>query len=222
MAESWITNRPVGAAAGDFFRRLLAPPGGAPGYPQNAPGAVSTSTPSLYQVMRSPDVVYSMPAPRRAAGNNPMPDFNQQDTAGRAMEPWALAGYQPSDTKARNTAAQSSKRGAGQLPTVSYAGIPAGGLTIDQALKFLSVTKPRSPGEQAQQMLLDRAQSAATGIPASLAKFTLPKQQAEHDEAARKADQDLVARLLLVSGGNLFNQGLGLGLPVFNPYGAGR
>lgn len=144
-----------------------------------------------------------MPAPRRVVGDNPAIVFGaQQDAAGRAMEPWALPGYLPSEVKGRDTAAQSTKRGAGQLPTVSYAGIPAGGLTIDQALKFLSVTKPRTPVEQAQQGLLDRAAAVRSRADAYLG--TLDPKNPNYAATIQQIDQQQRNNLLDVLGGNLF------------------
>ena len=117
-------------------------------------------------------------------------------------EPWGLPGYMPAETKARNASAQSSKRGAGAMPSVSYGGIPAGGLTIDQALKFLTVTKPVSPGEQAQTALLGRAAQQRGQIEQYLG--TLKPTAPNYQQEVQAADQRMRNNLLDVLGGNLF------------------
>lgn len=190
MADSLITNRPVGAALGDWFRRPSVPFPPSP-YPE------PTLSPGLAQVMRSRAEIIGAPTTSSAPPSAPI-------VAPQVMspEPWSLPGYLPAEVKGRDTPAQTSKRGAGALPAVSYGGVPAGGLTIDQALKLLSVNKPLSPGEQAQNALLGRAAQQRGQIENYLG--TLKPGTPAYQQAAQDADQRTRNNLLDVLGGNLF------------------
>ena len=126
MADSWITNKPVGAGLGisptairDWMR---TPPAD-----MSAP-AVGTLSPGLQEVMRQrgeiigqPTAPVVMPAPVRPVDQQPAVQFRERG------------------------------KSSGNLP------MPSTPMTMGQALKFLALTKPLTPVEQAQTALLGRA-----------------------------------------------------------------
>lgn len=194
-------NAPVGSKIGlspTFIRDWWNNTNKTAAQPAFPPGPPATLSPGLQAVMSQHAPIASWGAPAPAPASAP-------------MEPWALPGFVPAGKadapgqadKARSPG-QTSKQAANALPTVSYGGIPAGGLTIDQAMKFLSVAKPLTPAEQAQNMLLGRAGNLQNSIANYMATLTPGTPQAA--AAAQDADQRMRAALLDVTGvGNLQN-----------------
>lgn len=151
MAESRITNRPVGAALGDWLRGLGASASAPP------PAVVVPQDPS-YPAPVAVDAPWRrLVAPvQRAAGAavGYLPSLPEAYTRPPGVvSPVVAAAAEKFSNRAEATPAAQRY----PMPVVS-AGFAPGDMSIANALKFLSVTKPITPVEEAQRAYLALAQ----------------------------------------------------------------
>jgi hypothetical protein len=86
------------------------------------------------------------------------------------------------------------------MPTV-YGGFPA--MTMDEALKYLSVVKPPTPREEAQRRLLGFAENQLMGLDASIAQMKLAKRpQTEIDAQIAQGQKNFQTLMQMLAGAN--------------------
>jgi hypothetical protein len=86
---------------------------------------------------------------------------------------------------------------------ITYGGAPVGEMTINQAMKFLSVAKPPTPREEAQRRLLGFAENQLVGLDATIAQMKLAKRpQTEINAQIAEGQKNFQTLMQMLSGAN--------------------